>query len=216
MALPRVGRPVSTPSTPPKTEGERLLRAVVQSRGLLEVARQCGDVAHQTVRDWSRGKFKPKAVPANLLAQKYAIPVDAWQVAHDAPRAAPAPALPAAPPAQPPPDPGARPLVGMDVTAKELSRRNIAVLMVEVETALAEMRAGKITRNEYAAMNRCYQVALQHFGRFGGEMNVTVGAVLGSSAWLKIRVLFEEIAANYPDAAGYIAERLEKLAEDGG
>jgi hypothetical protein len=62
---------------------------------------------------------------------------------------------------------------------------------------------------------RSVDQSLRTFARYSGETDVSVGAVLASAAWARIRAVFAECAERHPECAGVIAEALEAAAAMG-
>lgn len=171
--------------------------------GTSELARRLR--AHEsTVRSWITGRAKPSGAVRASIAAVCGIRADAWDQAPGANAKAPAKRAVELPP---------RPVIHIGASALERTRAQVVNLEADINRA----RSSGISYRELSSLENSYAMAVKQLAKLTGETEITEAAILRSPAFARcMRVLREVLEARAPDALAELAERLERLANDGG
>lgn len=192
-----------------EVEGVRLIRAIVNARGLGDVAKKikCSEAG---IRNWLALRRRPDSDARMAMFEAYDIPIAAWSAPVSKPAPPPKKHLPSAPPSQAPPEPppSSEPELPIDASSsKDLVRRQLAKIRGRIEKAESD----GVGLRELSALENSYTNAVRLYSRLCGELEITEATILRSSAWQKLLRLVREALERFPDAAKAIAEKIEEF-----
>lgn len=214
---------------PARSEGARELAAIAKRGTVAAIAAKLG-VDEAAVRNWIAGRRTPNGASRGRIAESYGIAVDAWS--------APPRSTSHRPPPRPAQGASSVPGTGVQASEDQrrasgpvpaadgrgvleqgpgpstslaapgmTHRARLAVIVERLEAEIARGGAD-VPANHKAALYGQLQNAVGRVGRFDGDEQITVSAILRSRAWREIEAVLEQALRKHPDAAQAIAEAL--------
>lgn len=180
---------VSPVSSPVRTEGQRLLRAVGSS--LSAIAKATG-ASKSTAGDWKSGNKIPSPALRAKLMDAYSIPVESWDQSPSGDPVAPKPASKA--------------------TTKAEPATTLEEVMVLIEQARTQLARTNLVSSERVKLTDSVTRLLSLKHRLERDRDAMEDAIVRRHPlWQRIRTVLVETLVAFPDAAKAVADRLEEL-----